>query len=61
MDIQAHEEGYPGIANDLETLRFALKCIADGEVMKGTWTHAETVAAYQRIAFVALKSLGSSE
>jgi len=57
MDKQAHDEGYNGIAHDLETLRAALKRIADGQVMSGTWTHAETVAAYQTIAAKALREV----
>lgn len=47
-------EGYNGIAHDLETLRTALERIAAGQEMSGIWTHAETVVRYQEIARKAL-------
>jgi hypothetical protein len=47
-------EGYNGIAHDLETLRYALARIAAGQEMSGIWTHAETALKYQEIARKAL-------
>lgn len=46
---------------EVARLREALERIAAGEVMgaPGTWTHADTVQAYQRIASKALAGGGS--
>lgn len=52
--MNQENEGYPGIAHDFETLRLALARIAEGQVMSGDWTHADTVVAYQAIARNAL-------
>lgn len=43
--------------DEVARLRAALKTIHDGEVMKGEFTHADTVHTYQRIAGAALADM----
>lgn len=43
--------------DEVARLREALQTIADGQVMKGEFTHADTVHTYQRIAGAALADM----
>lgn len=46
--------------NAHDDLVAALQAIADGQVMQGEFTHADTVLAYQRIASAALSKVNKS-
>ena len=45
------------LQNQRDVLLGALQCIADGQVMNGSFTHADTVLRYQAIAHAAIASV----